>query len=420
MSAVLPHSCQYVVLVLVLQVCLIECVVPNYLPIGRALSRLELIKHYFKQGFLYKEIVLFLLIRHGFKISLRQVKRILRRNNLCRRNVFRTPINDVIEVIRGELEGSGQCIGYRSMWRRLILDHGLHVKRDNLLQIMREIDPQGVALRKVNRLRRRKYYALGPNYVWHVDGYDKLKPFGFCIHAAIDGYSRRVMWLEVSSSNNKSSLIASYYLETLNQISRAPRLLRSDLGTENAMISLLQPYFRYSAGDSMAGVKSFMYGKSTSNQRIEAFWGLLRRQGIHWWINLFKDLRDTNQYDDSNPLHVECLKFCFMNVIQAELDRIALHWNLHDVRSQRVAEAPHGKPDVLFFIPETFGARNYGTVVNKNDVKLCMELYGSAREVCCPEFKELVYLLKPDIQVPVDTISALELYLELTQMFSQY
>ena len=24
--------------------------------------------------------------------------------------------------------------------------------------------------------------------MWHVDGYDKLKPFGFPIHGCIDGY----------------------------------------------------------------------------------------------------------------------------------------------------------------------------------------------------------------------------------------
>ena len=33
-------------------------------------------------------------------------------------------------------------------------------------------------------------------------GYDKLKPFGFPIHAAVDGYSRKVIWLETERSNN--------------------------------------------------------------------------------------------------------------------------------------------------------------------------------------------------------------------------
>jgi len=60
-------------------------------------------------------------------------------------------------------------------------------------------------------LQRKLYYAPGPKYVWYVDGYDKLKPFGFYIHAAIDVYSRRILWLEVSSSNNNPFLVATYY-----------------------------------------------------------------------------------------------------------------------------------------------------------------------------------------------------------------
>ena len=31
--------------------------------------------------------------------------------------------------------------------------------------------------------------------MWHIDGYDKLKPYGFCVHGAIDGFSRRIMWI---------------------------------------------------------------------------------------------------------------------------------------------------------------------------------------------------------------------------------
>ena len=42
----------------------------------------------------------------------------------------------------------------------------------------------------------------------------------------IDGYSRCVLWLEVSSSNNNLSVKASYYLQTLKQTGRAPRLFR--------------------------------------------------------------------------------------------------------------------------------------------------------------------------------------------------
>ena len=60
---------------------------------------------------------------------------------------------------------------------------------------------------KAHRLVRRRYYARGPNYVWHVDGYDKLKPYCFCIHGAIDGYSRKILWLEVADTNNHPTVI---------------------------------------------------------------------------------------------------------------------------------------------------------------------------------------------------------------------
>ena len=36
----------------------------------------------------------------------------------------------------------------------------------------------------------------------HIDSDDKLKTFGFPIHRCIDGFSRKLMWLVASTSNN--------------------------------------------------------------------------------------------------------------------------------------------------------------------------------------------------------------------------
>ena len=98
-----------------------------------------------------------------------------------------------------------------------------------------------------------------------MDGYVKLKPFGFAIHGAIDGYSRKILWLRVGVSNNDPLVIASYYLQCLELYRFAPRILRCVLGTENATLKLLQPYFRYSSDDGFAGINSIIMGKSTSN-----------------------------------------------------------------------------------------------------------------------------------------------------------
>lgn len=49
----------------------------------------------------------------------------------------------------------------------------------------------------------------------------------------------------------------------------------------------MQRFFRQLDSDGFSGNKSFMYGRSTSNQRIEA-----------WWGRLFKDMRDSGIYQD--------------------------------------------------------------------------------------------------------------------------
>ena len=80
---------------------------------------------------------------------------------------------------------------------------GHQVPRRIVEQLMRELDPEGCEIRRAKRLRRRTYRVPGPNFCWHTDGYDKLKPFGFPIHGCIDGWSRKIIWLRVARSNNK-------------------------------------------------------------------------------------------------------------------------------------------------------------------------------------------------------------------------
>ena len=72
----------------------------------------------------------------------------------------------------------------------LHLDYGMQAPRRKVEIILRQVDPEGTALRRAHALRRRMYTNPGPNFVWHVDGYDKLKPYGFPIHGAVDGFSR--------------------------------------------------------------------------------------------------------------------------------------------------------------------------------------------------------------------------------------
>ncbi|KAH3708988.1 hypothetical protein DPMN_068448 [Dreissena polymorpha] len=165
---------------------------------------------------------------------------------------------------------SGGCICYMTMWKRLTEDHGLSVNRTELMQIMKHLSPHATEEQKAHRLQRSIYTVKGPNYLRHVDGCDKLKPFGFCIHGCIDGNSRRILWVEVKSSNTDPAIVTHYYLDCLKLIKLAPRILRADNGTKNSRLSFL--LIRYFSTGSMAGIKSLISRKSTANQRIDAWW----------------------------------------------------------------------------------------------------------------------------------------------------
>ena len=45
-----------------------------------------------------------------------------------------------------------------------------------------------------------------------------------------------------------------------------PRIIRADNGTENCTIAGLQRFLRTDHTDAFAGEKSFMYGRSVTNQ----------------------------------------------------------------------------------------------------------------------------------------------------------
>ena len=93
------------------------------------------------------------------------------------------------------------------MWDRLELE-GIRIPRSVVAITLREIDPEGSTLRRPNDLKRREYANPGPNFAWHIDGYDKLKPWGFPINGGIDGFSHRMLWLKVTRSNNSPDNIA--------------------------------------------------------------------------------------------------------------------------------------------------------------------------------------------------------------------
>lgn len=277
-------------------------------------ERNRLIKFYFRLGLRQSEILAFLALRHDITISKRHLKRILRQLNLYRRKEY-SDLDVLLPYIESQLQVSAKLHGYKWMHLKLI-QNGFVVKQDTVRAILNILDPDGVNQRKRNRLRRRQYANKGPNFLWHIDGYDKLKPYGIAISGCIDGYSRYIIWLQASYTNNDPKVIANYYLNAVEEYGGCPQTVRTDMGTENGRIEHMQTFLRHNLRNENV-LPAFIYGTSQHNQRIEAWWSILRKHNAQYWMNLFESLKDNNLFT-GNIIDKSLIQFCFLPIIQVK------------------------------------------------------------------------------------------------------
>lgn len=127
------------------------------------------------------------------------------------------------------------------------------------------------------RFMRRTYHSMGPNYMWHVDSYDRVKPFGLALSGCIDGFSSWIMWLVCGANNNNPLVITYNYIQCAKSVGVIPMRLRTDLGTENGTMAAIQCTLRHHHTDYFAGESSHSYGSSAGNQRIESWWSFFRK-----------------------------------------------------------------------------------------------------------------------------------------------
>ena len=200
-----------------------------------------IIKNYFSAGFSYQEILVLLSLHHGLEISLRQLHRYLRRLGLLRRR-NKDDLNIVNLKMKREISSSSSCFRYRLMHQKL-RQMGVATDQETVRLTLKALDPEGVICRSRNRLKGRICISKGPNYMWHIDGSDKLKLFGFAIHGCMDGYSHKTIWLKTLPSNNDPKITADIYIKCISKSMIVLQILHADTGRENVLIGGLLTIF---------------------------------------------------------------------------------------------------------------------------------------------------------------------------------
>ena len=173
-----------------------------------------------------------------------------------------------MSAFHAEVEGPFGNLGYRLMRKHLRSVHNIDTRTETMRVVMAVCDPNGVRRRFRHVFRRRMYTNPGPNYIIHLDGWDKLKPFGISVHGAIDGFSRKMLWLESCPSNKDPSVIAQFFVDHIRNTGGVPVMVFAELGTENCHVRDIQRILRWNHNDQHNGMNSFRYTKSPHNQRM--------------------------------------------------------------------------------------------------------------------------------------------------------
>ena len=217
--------------------------------------------------------------------------------------------------------------------------------------------------------------------------------------------------MDITRSNNSPETVAQFYLDSVRQNERCPLQTRSDCGTENGIIAGAQCYFRSNDNGPFGGEQAHIFGTSPHNQRMENWWSHFKKTCSSWWIQFFKDLVDERQLNLDDEFTKECLWFCFNVVLQNSLDEVQLYWNTHYIRPSR-HETVAGVPDVLFVIPEEFGAFDCRMEVSQEKLQ---EIEANCANACVDEeniFQEYFHYLMDfqGRQYPINHNEALELF----------
>ena len=93
-----------------------------------------------------------------------------------------------------------------------------------------------------------------------------------------------------------------------------------------------------------------VYGMSPANQRIESCC-FFRRCHSQGWIDISESMVNAGEFQPGTLKQIDCLRCCFMGLIQQDLNKIILEWNTHRIRPSAGASGPVVIPDQLYFLP---------------------------------------------------------------------
>lgn len=170
-------------------------------------------------------------------------------------------VESIEAAVRAHMRDGAHGVGIRKMCGHLSATRVPYTWRA-VADAMARVDPVGRDQRYRRHVPRQRYNVKTVNGMWHFDGYEHLVAWNIYIEGAIDGASRRVLFLH-ATDNKSADMEAAFMIDAVVKYG-VPHKLRSDCGKENVDVERFARLLR-EAGYKIIYIK----GPSTRNQRIE-------------------------------------------------------------------------------------------------------------------------------------------------------
>eukprot|EP00111_Clytia_hemisphaerica_P012372 TCONS_00036343-protein len=223
---------------------------------------------------------------------------------------YEVSLASVYRAVQEELDGPGSQLGYRAITQKVREVHKLKVPRDVVYNVMRDLDPDGLASRgdvgvSKKKKREKRFASQGPNSTMSLDGHDKLcgfqkATFPLCIYGGQDCYSGKIHFLKIWTTNNHPNVIGKFYYDHLYENLVLPTTVRIDRGSETDLLTTIHCLLHrkketFETERKLMGV-GVQYGPSTAN-KIERWWRELHHRMEKYFKEQLRSLLDNGDYD---------------------------------------------------------------------------------------------------------------------------
>ena len=241
-------------------------------------------------------------------------------------------LDRTIAMLKVEHPQDGEVMMIGHLYRQQI-----RIPRARLRASIHTVDHEGTESRRLRAIRRRIYHVDHSNTVWHLDGNHKLIRWRFVIHGAVDGYSRKLVFLKCAT-NNRAATVVEQFSKAVTE-NGLPDRVRTDNGGENVDV------WRYMIFYHHYDPSCVFTGSSTHNERIERMWRDVTRCVGAIFREKFFELEEHGLLDPLNEIDLFCVHYVFLPMLNQCLQQFAESWNFHPLSTEH-----NLSPEQLFAI----------------------------------------------------------------------